>query len=257
MSTKGEHINALPHGTGATTAFKTYTAESRATGRTQTIISKAAVHGAVQRSRALGDVTPMTEDDLWKRVAKDASAKPYKALALDVAGKARRQHDRAVETGLSNHERIETAAEARPQLGDEMKAAWQAGLLRQAFDQQRDALVALVQAIDEQLKRAAGVVADRARAIAAAIAGAPDASARDSPSARIADALGPRSWFLATLAAQSRSASCCCPPGAHSGRSGDPGRRARNNRRRPDTRPPNSIGNGEGPPFADARDCLA
>jgi hypothetical protein len=32
MSTKGEHINALPHGTGATTAFKTYTAESRATG---------------------------------------------------------------------------------------------------------------------------------------------------------------------------------------------------------------------------------
>ena len=174
MSTKGEHINALPHGTGATTAFKTYTAESRATGRTWTMISKAAVHGAVQRSRALGDVTPMTEDDLWKKVAKDASAKPYKALALDVAGKARRQHDRAVETGLSNHERIETAAEARPELGDEMKAAWQAGLLRQAFDQQRDALVALVQAIDEQLKRAAGVVADRARALAAAIAGAPD-----------------------------------------------------------------------------------
>jgi len=55
-----------------------------------------------------------------------------------------------------------------------MKAAWQAGLLRQAFDQQRDALVALVQAIDEHLKRAAGVVADRARALAAVIAGAPD-----------------------------------------------------------------------------------
>ena len=138
------------------------------------MISKAAVHGAVQRSRALGDVTPMTEDDLWKKVAKDTSAKPYKALALDVVDKARRQHDRAVETGLSNHERIETSAEARPQLGHEMKAAWQAGLLRQAFDQQRDALVALVQAIDEQLKRAAGVVADRARALAAAIAGAPD-----------------------------------------------------------------------------------
>jgi hypothetical protein len=176
MSTKGEHINALPHGTGATTAFKTYTAESRATGRTWTMISKAAVHGAVQRSRALGDVTPMTEDDLWKQVAKDASAKPYKALALDVAGKARRRHDRAVETGLSNHKRIETAAGARRELAGEMKAAWQAGLLRQAFDQQRDALVVLVQAIDEHLKHAASVVADRARAIAAAIAGAPDAT---------------------------------------------------------------------------------
>jgi hypothetical protein len=83
MSTKGEHINALPHGTAATSAFKTYTAESRATGRTHTLISKAAVHAAVQRSRALGDVTPMTEDDLWKEVAKNASERPYKALALD------------------------------------------------------------------------------------------------------------------------------------------------------------------------------
>jgi hypothetical protein len=32
MSAKGEHINALPRGTGAISAFKTYTAESRATG---------------------------------------------------------------------------------------------------------------------------------------------------------------------------------------------------------------------------------
>ena len=75
MSTKGEHINALPHGTAATSAFKTYTAESRATGRTHTLISKAAVHAAVQRSRALGDVTPMTEDDLWKEVAKERFGK--------------------------------------------------------------------------------------------------------------------------------------------------------------------------------------
>src|SRR5208283_3072849 len=101
MSTKGEHINAMAHGTGSASAFKTYTAESRATGRTHTLISKAAVHAAVQRSRALGDVTPMTEEDLWERVAKDASAKPYKALALDLTGKAHRRHDQAVETGLS------------------------------------------------------------------------------------------------------------------------------------------------------------
>jgi hypothetical protein len=182
MSTKGEHINALPHGTGATSAFKTYTAESRATGRTWTMISKAAVHAAVQRSRALGDVTPMTEDDLWKQVAKDASEKPYKALALDLAGKARRQHDRAVETGLSNHNRIEKAAAERPDLGGETKAAWQAGLLRQAFEQQRDALLTLMQTIDGQLKRAAGVVADHAKAIGSAIRTATvDAQAPEPP----------------------------------------------------------------------------
>ena len=188
MSTKGEHINALPHGTAATSAFKTYTAESRATGRTHTLISKAAVHAAVQRSRALGDVTPMTEEDLWKEVAKDASEKPYKALALDIVGKARRQHDRAVETGLSNHNRIEKAAEERPDLGGEMKASYQAGLLRHAFEQQRDALLALIQAIDEQLKRAAGVLVDHARAMAAAIKGVPVAESGDSRSARTAGA---------------------------------------------------------------------
>jgi hypothetical protein len=175
MSTKGEHINALPHGTAATSAFKTYTAESRATGRTHTLISKAAVHAAVQRSRSLGDVTPMTEEDLWKEVAKDASEKPYKALALDIVGKARRQHHRAAQTGLSNHNRIETANAERQDLGAEMKASYQAGLLRQAFEQQRDAFMALIQTIDEQLKRAAGVLVDHAKAMATAIKSGPGA----------------------------------------------------------------------------------
>ena len=192
MSTKGEHINALPHGTGATSAFKTYTAESRATGRTHTLISKVAVHAAVQRSRALGDVTPMTEDDLWKEVAKNASEKPYKALALDIAGKARRQHDRAVEIGLSNHNRIEKVAE---DVRGEMKASYQAGLLRQALEQQRDALMALMQTIDDQLKRAAGVLVDHARAMATVIKGAPvagpEAPDRPEPPAPAPSARGP------------------------------------------------------------------
>jgi hypothetical protein len=195
MSTKGEHINALSHGTAATSAFKTYTAESRATGRTHTLISKAAVHAAVQRSRALGDVTPMTEDDLWKEVAKNASEKPYKALALDIAGRARRQHDRAVEIGLSNHNRIEKVAEERPDLSSEMKASYQAGLLRQAFEQQRDALMALTQTIDEQLERAAGVLVDHARAMATTIKGAPGAGSQASnppdPPAPAPSARGP------------------------------------------------------------------
>ncbi len=168
MSTKGEHINALPHGTGATSAFKTYTAESRATGRTHTLISKVAVHAAVQRSRALGDVTPMTEDDLWERVAKDASAKPYKALALDLAGRAHRRHDKAVVAGLSSHNRIEKAL-ARPDAAGQMKAAHEAGLAREAFAQQRGALETLAAAAFERLKQAAELIAENARAVAAAI----------------------------------------------------------------------------------------
>jgi hypothetical protein len=190
MSTKGEHINALPHGTGATSAFKTYTAESRATGRTHTLISKAAVHAAVQRSRALGDVTPMTEDDLWQQVAKDASEKPYKALALDIAGKARRQHDKAVETGLSNHNRIEKATGHEPNLGAEMKGSYQAGLLRQAFQQQLDALMVLMQTIDEHLKRAGGVLVDHAGVVAAAVKRAPVAGPAD-PTVPVPSVRGP------------------------------------------------------------------
>jgi hypothetical protein len=192
MSTKGEHINALPHGTGATTAFKTYTAESRATGRTHTLISKAAVHAAVQRSRALGDVTPMTEDALWERVAKDASAKPYKALALDLAGKAHRRHDNAVEAGLSSHDRIEKTAQARPDVGGQMKAAYEASLARDAFARQRAALETLAEAAWELIKDAATLAASYLKAMATAhstmVAEAPTADAekpaRPAPSVR-------------------------------------------------------------------------
>ena len=102
MSTKGEHINALPRGTAAASAFKMYTAESRATGRTHTIIAKGAVLSAVQRSRALGDRTPITEDEQWRRVEKEASDKPYKALAIDLLAKGRPQRDQAIVDGLKS-----------------------------------------------------------------------------------------------------------------------------------------------------------
>lgn len=168
MSTKGEHINALPHGTGAVSAFKTYTAESRATGRTHTLISKAAVHAAVQRSRALGDVTPMTEEDLWKRVVQDASAKPYKALALDLADKARRRHDQAVEAALSVHHRIEKA-QARLGAPSQMKAVFEAGRVREAFVRQNGALETLVETALKRTREAADFIAAHARSAAATI----------------------------------------------------------------------------------------
>jgi len=110
----------------------------------------------------------MTEDDLWERVAKDASAKPYKALALDLAGKAHRRHDQAVEAGLFSHNRIEKA-EARPDAAGQMKAAYEAGLAREAFTQQRGAIETLAEAALGRLKQAAELVVEHARAVAAAI----------------------------------------------------------------------------------------
>ena len=112
--TSGEHINALPRGSAGLTGFKAYVAESRSRGATWTMISEAAVHDAEKRSRALGDASPVTERDLWKRVAADMAAKPYKALAIDLAGAARAGRAKAVDAFIQMSHRLETmVAEGR------------------------------------------------------------------------------------------------------------------------------------------------
>ena len=79
--TSDEHINALPRGTSAITGFTSYVAESRSRGTAWTVISEAALYEAVRHRQALGDITPITKDDLWARAAEDMSKKPYKPLA--------------------------------------------------------------------------------------------------------------------------------------------------------------------------------
>ena len=164
MSTKGEHINAMAHGTGSASAFKTYTAESRATGQTYTMISKAAVYGAVQRTLALGDATPITDEDLWRRVAKDASAKPYKALAIDLLAKAKAGREKAIDAGLGSHHRLEKTLLAKPTLGNEIKVTFEAGGARETLNRQRELLDALLQ-------RAAAALIELTRTLADHMAG--------------------------------------------------------------------------------------
>jgi hypothetical protein len=115
----------------------------------------------------------MTENDLWQRVAKDASAKRYKALALDLVRKATRRHDCAVEKGLALHLRIETAEQGSPDIGHRIKAAYETGLAREAFAREREGLEILLQAAFERLKEAADLIAERARSVAAAIRARP------------------------------------------------------------------------------------
>ncbi|MCW2318585.1 post-segregation antitoxin (ccd killing protein) [Rhodoblastus acidophilus] len=174
MSTKGEHINALPRGTAGTTAFKMYTAESRATGRTHTVISKGAILAAVQRSRALGDRTPIEEDDLWRRVEKDASEKPYKALAIDLLEKGRKQRDNAIVDGLKQHKVLDDAERAEaeranPMLGARARKAFEEGLAREAISDQRGALKVLVDEAMERLREAGEILAEHLRALRDAV----------------------------------------------------------------------------------------
>jgi len=169
MSTKGEHINALPRGTAATSAFKMYTAESRATGRTHTLISKGAVLSAVQRSRALGDRTPITEVHLWRRVEKDASDKPYKALAIDLLAKARPQRDQAIVDRLKSHKRLDDAVRSSPAFAERIRTVFEEGLARAAFSEQRAALVALLDEGLERLREAGQTFAEHLRLLRGAV----------------------------------------------------------------------------------------
>ena len=127
--TSGEHINALPRGSAGISSFKGYVAESRATGLTWTVVSEAAVHEAEKRSRALGDPTPVTADDLWKRIGRDMSTKPYKALGSDLARKARHDRDAAISGFIERSHRMEMVE--REGRGDAVRRWFQVTAMRE------------------------------------------------------------------------------------------------------------------------------
>jgi hypothetical protein len=107
--TSDEHINALPRGTSGVTGFTSYVAESRSRGTTWTVVAEGAVLEAERRRQALGDITPITEATLWKRVGEDMSQKSYKALGMDLLGEARWDRERAVDAFIDSHHGIEAA----------------------------------------------------------------------------------------------------------------------------------------------------
>jgi len=142
--TSGEHINALPRGSAGIGSFKGYVAESRATGATWTVISEAAVHEAEKRSRALGDATPVTTEDIWARIGRDMSTKPYKALATDLARAARHDRDAAISGFIERSHRMELAEkEGR---GDAVRRWFQAAAMREQ-------LARFVPALTEAVRR--------------------------------------------------------------------------------------------------------
>ena len=125
--TSDEHINALPRGTAGVTAFTSYVAESRAKGTTWTVISEGALMEAERHRQALGDITPITTQDLWDRAAGDMSEKPYKSLGIDLLASARRDREDAVDTFIACSHHIESArlqdVEAGPKAFERLKAA--------------------------------------------------------------------------------------------------------------------------------------
>ena len=130
--TSDEHINALPRGTSGATAFKTYVAESRHRRRGYTLIAEAALREAVTAGRAFGDLTPVTEADLWGRAAKDMATKEYKPLAIDLIEQRRKRRERLVESWLRTNRRIETDRAAGVSPAAAFHQRWENEEIRQA-----------------------------------------------------------------------------------------------------------------------------
>ena len=116
-TTSDEHINALPRGTSGVTAFTAYVAESRSRGVTWTVMSEGAVHEAEQHRQAIGDVTPVTRERLWQRVAEDMSRKPYKALGIDLLAIGRRDREQAIDAFIDCHVGLERRQIEDPEFG--------------------------------------------------------------------------------------------------------------------------------------------
>ncbi len=156
--TSAEHINALPRGSAGITSFKGYVAESRSTGTTWTIISEAAVHEAEKRSRALGDAAPVTTEDLWQRIGKDMSTKPYKALAIDLAKAARRDREAAIASFIETSRNTETLRLAGRDVGREVRGRLQAEAVRKQLARHLPALNEAIARNGAELKVASAEV---------------------------------------------------------------------------------------------------
>jgi molybdopterin converting factor small subunit len=144
--TSDEHINALPRGTAGVTAFTSYVAESRARGTTWTVISEGALFEAERHRQALGDVTPITTEDLWKRAAEDMSDKPYKGLGIDLLASALRDREAAIDTFIACSQHLESAVLEDPEAGPKAFARLRAAAVNESLGRH---LAGLDQAIAE------------------------------------------------------------------------------------------------------------
>jgi hypothetical protein len=138
--TSDEHINALPRGTGGVTAFTTYVAESRSRGTTWTVISEGALLEAERHRQALGDITPITKEDLWARAAADMSQKPYKALGIDLKAAALYDRERAIDTFIACHQIMERAQFADQDAGPKAVQRLQAAAVNENLSRHIKAL---------------------------------------------------------------------------------------------------------------------
>jgi len=101
--TSTEHIQALPAGTQAVTAYKAYTAASRHRRTSYLVVSDGAERREIAARRPLGDPRPIREADVWANMARNLARQPDRPAALEFLERAhgvRRGAVHALQAGL-------------------------------------------------------------------------------------------------------------------------------------------------------------
>jgi conjugative relaxase-like TrwC/TraI family protein len=91
-ATSTEHLNVLPNGSEAAHGFKNYVAQSRSREATWLVVADGRERVEIMGKRALGNVDPISEDDVWRNVAANLSRQPEKELAIDLLRRGREVH---------------------------------------------------------------------------------------------------------------------------------------------------------------------
>jgi hypothetical protein len=108
--TSTEHIQAMPAGTQAVTAYKAYTAASRHRRASYLIAADGAERREIAARRPLGDPRPIREANVWANMARNLARQPEMPAALDLLERAhhlQRSAARALQAGLQPAEQRE------------------------------------------------------------------------------------------------------------------------------------------------------
>jgi hypothetical protein len=108
--TSTEHIQAMPAGTQAVTAYKAYTAASRHRQASYLVTSDGAERRQIAARRPLGDPRPIREADVWANMGRNLARQPETPAALDLleqAHRVQRGTARALQAGLQSAEQRE------------------------------------------------------------------------------------------------------------------------------------------------------
>ena len=87
-ATSTEHINAMVGGSQAVQSFKGYVAQSRSRETTWLVAADGPERSEIMTRRALGNLTPIGESDVWANIGRNLSRQPEKELATDLLARA-------------------------------------------------------------------------------------------------------------------------------------------------------------------------